>query len=300
LEMAYNGHDIKLRALLERGDMSAVDRELGELKRLAGAIGKPLHHWHVRSCSAMRALHRGDVAEADRWMREALELGGHADLAMAERSLEAQAALRHWLVGGPRELIPILRQGVQSCPWLAVRRARLAFGLAELGRKTEAIAEFERLAQDEFASVSRDGNWLMTMAFLSFACAALGDTVRAAWLTAALEPYGERFLVSGDATTTWGPVSTALAVLAMSLGAYEDAADRFERALEQCDAIGADAQQVYTRREYARLLLTRGRSGDRVRATRLLQDAAETCARRGFQGLAVQVTVLQATLGQPA
>jgi hypothetical protein len=193
-------------------------------------------------------------------------------------------------VGSPGELIPILREGVQSCPWLSVRRARLAFGLAELGRKTEAIAEFERLAHDDFAGLPFDGNWLLTMGFLSFACAALGDTARAAALTAALEPYGERFLVSGDATTTWGPVSTALAVLAAALGSYDTAADRFEQACEQCDATGAEAQKVFVQREFARMLSIRRRAGDDARAARLLHDAAATCSRLGLHGLATQVT----------
>jgi tetratricopeptide (TPR) repeat protein len=294
LEMVYNGHDMKLRALLELGDMAGVDREIAQLEHTASAIGKPLFGWHVRSCRAMRALHAGDAREADRWMRDALEVGSHADRTLAQRSAQAQAALRHWLVGRPRELIPILRSGVESCPWLAVRRARLAFGLADLGRKTEAVAEFERLAQDDFGALPHDGNWLLTIGFLAFACAALGDAARARSLTAALEPYGDRFLVSGDATTTWGPVSTAQAVLAVTLGDYDDAADRFERALEQCEATGGDAHGVFARREYARMLGVRGRPGDHARAQTLLHDAASTSARRGFDGLAEQVATLQA------
>lgn len=291
-QMVYEGHDMKLRALLELGDMAAVDKELAEMERIAGALGKPLYDWHVRSCRAMRALHAGAADEAQRWMREALELGSRADLELAQRCVQEQAALRHWVAGPPGELIPILRYGVQSCPWLPVRRAGLAFGLADLGRKTEAIAEFERLAQEDFATLPHDGNWLLTMGLLSFACAALGDTARASVLTAALEPYGERFLVGGDATTTWGPVSTALAVLAMTLGSYDAAADRFERAIEQCVTGAAEAQKVVAQYEFARMLAARGRSRDSARAASLLADASSTCARRGFHGLATRVASL--------
>jgi tetratricopeptide (TPR) repeat protein len=296
LEMVYNGHEMKLRALLELGDMAAVDREIAQLERTASAISKPLFGWHVRSCRAMRALHAGDAREADRWMRDALELGSHADRTLAQRSAQGQAALWHWLVGRPRELIPILRSGVESCPWLAVRRAGLAFGLAELGRKTEAVAEFERLAQDDFRALPHDGNWLLTIGFLAFACAALGDAERARLLTTTLEPYGDRFLVSGDATTTWGPVTTAQAVLAVTLGSYDEAADRFERALEQCEATGGDAHGVLARREYARMLTVRGRPGDHTSAQTLLRDAASTSARRGFHGLAEQLATLEAAI----
>jgi hypothetical protein len=91
--MVYNGHDMKLRALLELGDMGAVDREIAQLERTASAISKPLFGWHVRSCRAMRALHAGDAREADRWMRDALELGSKADRTLAQRSAQGQAAL---------------------------------------------------------------------------------------------------------------------------------------------------------------------------------------------------------------
>jgi class 3 adenylate cyclase/tetratricopeptide (TPR) repeat protein len=295
-EMVYRGHDMKLRALLELGDMTAVDREIVQLQQAADVIGKPLFDWQVRSYRAMRALHDGDAAQATRFIREALDAGASVDGDLAQRSVQGQNALRHWLVGDPRELIPILRGGVQSCPWLAVRRARLAFGLAELGRRTEATAEFERLAQDDFAAVPHDGNWLLTMAFLAFTCAALGDVERARALTALLEPYGERFLVSGDATATWGPVSTPLAVLAVAAGALDQAADRFERALEQCQATGADGQTVFAEREYARMLLARGRAGDHRRAAQLLRDATSISTRRGFLGLATRVATVEAAL----
>jgi class 3 adenylate cyclase/tetratricopeptide (TPR) repeat protein len=291
-EMAHRGHLMKLHVLLELGDMAAADRELAELGVSAQSIGMPFYEWQVLSCRAMRALHVGDGEEAKRWMDESLAVGARADPDLAERSLQAQAALHHWLVGHPRELIPILRAGVQSCPWLPVRRARLAFGFAELGRKTEASAEFERLALDDFAVLPRDGNWLMTMGFLSFACAALGDTERARLLTVALEPYAERFIVSGDTTTTWGPVSTALAVLAVTIARYDDAADHFERALEQCAATGAEAQKVLAQREYARMLLVRGRTTDRERASALVREAALACARRGLDGLAEKLITI--------
>lgn len=297
LEMAYRAHALKLRALLELGDMARVDQELRELDRLANATHKPLQRWHAQSCRTMRALLGGDIEEGGRSIEAALRLGASADPLLAARAAEPQAALRQWIVGPSRELIPILRGAVQSCPWLAVRRARLAFGLAELGRKTEAIAEFEPLAQDDFVGIPRDGNWLMTMAFLSLACAALGDVERAGVLAEALEPYDDRFLVSGDATTAWGPVSTALAALAMTVDHYDEAADWFDRALEQCAVIGAEPQRVYVQREYARLLLRRGRSGDRARAVELLDHAAAGCARRGFGGLAEQVASVGASAG---
>jgi class 3 adenylate cyclase/tetratricopeptide (TPR) repeat protein len=293
LEMLYRGHAMKLHALLEIGDMDGTDRQIETLDQTAVAIGQPLFEWRSGLYRAMRSLHAGDTEDGDRLMLEAFEVGRRVDAEMAGRGLAAQAALARWVSGKPRELIPVLRDGVEGCPWLPVRRARLAFGLAELGRKTEASAEFERLVQDDFASLLRDGNWLLTMGFLSFTCGLLGDQARAVLLADAIAPYADRFFVSGDTTSTWGPVATALAVLEATMRHYDHAGDWFERALESNRATGAAAQTVFTQREYARMLLARGRPGDGARGRSLLDDAAAASRLHRFEGLADHVLALR-------
>ena len=216
------------------------------------------------------------------------------DAELARRSFGAQLVLHHWLVGRTDELVPLLRDGAESCPWLPIRRARLAFGLAELGRKTEASTELERLAHDDFGSVPRDGNWLMTMAFVSFTAASLGDEPRAALLYHALRPYADRFLVSGDCSTTWGPVATALGVLASARGSLDLAVEHLEDAVERAAATRATAQTVVAQREYARTLLARARPGDADRATSVLDAAASTAHLHGFDGLAQSLDAVRA------
>ncbi len=41
------------------------------------------------------------------------------------------------------------------------------------------VCEFERLAANDFAAVTRDGRWYFCMVYLSEVCAALGDAARA-------------------------------------------------------------------------------------------------------------------------
>ena len=300
VEMVHRAHALRLRALLELGDLEAIDRELDALDESTAASGQPPHEWEACVYQAMRALHVGATAAGGERMHEAAAAGRLVDPDAAGRTLAAQASLHAWLAGERSELVPALRQAVADCPWLPVRRAQLAFGLAEAGRMTEAITEFEALALDDFATLPRDAHWLLTHGFLAFTCALIHDRPRAALIADALAPYEDRFLAAGDATFTWGPVATALALLAAALGREDEAVDHFERALERNAASGAAGQQVFVQREFARLLLARGRRGDRGRAAALLQDAEAACSRHGFGGLAEQVRALRDELAGSA
>ena len=211
--MVFAGRRLRLRALLEAGDDAATDAELVALDATAAELGGSRHHWQATLYRATAQLRDGDADAAEPLMREAFELGRAGEPDMARRCFDDQATRHRWLVGAKRDLIPGMREAVESCPWLPVRRAALTFGLAELGRRTEAAVQFEELAREEFASVPRDANWLLTMVFLALACAHLDDGGRARILYDALEPYRDRFTVTGDCTATWGPVAAALDAL---------------------------------------------------------------------------------------
>lgn len=216
-DMAFRGHRLNLRALLEVGDDAAADRELAALDAAAAQLDGAWHRWQAALCRATCALRDRRTDDAQRLMVEAFEHGRAVDADLARRCFDDQAARHRWLTRATREIVPGLREALESCPWLAVRRAMLAYALASLGRRTEAMVHFEHLASDGFASVPRDANWLMTMVLLSRTCARLEDRPRARILNAALGPYDERHAVTGDCTVTGGPVGVAVAGLAAVL-----------------------------------------------------------------------------------
>jgi len=208
----------------------------------------------------MRALSNGLLDKANDLIERTARAGRRMRLDTAEAVSTVQASVHRWLAGSDREIVPLARRSVEVCPWLSVHRAALAFALVELGRKTEASAELERLAQDGFAAVPNDGNWLLSTTLLAHTAAGLGDRRRAMTLHQMLVPYADRFSVSGDATVAFGPVATALGVTASTAGRHDEALVFFERTLTGHDS--SDPASIMTKREYARTLLARQAPGD--------------------------------------
>lgn len=288
--VAQRVRHLELRARLELGDISGADVWLDELDDTGG----PWAWWQSMLLRAMRAAHEGRVDDAEALAEEALRLGRRVDADVARRCYEDQLAQYTWLSGRRGELVPALRDCVVSCPGLPLRRAALACGFAELDRTTEATAEFERLTASGLDALPRDGNWLLTMALLSFACAVVGDERRAALLYDALCPYGDRFAVAGDCTTAWGPIATALGVLASATGRFELAGEHFDDACRRATAAGATAQAILAQREHARMLLGSEDASDRDRGTFVLDDALSSARRHGLAGLGEALLQLRA------
>jgi hypothetical protein len=72
------GRRFRVIALCEFGSMVDVDEEIAAFDRLATLHGDPLYRWYVPLWRGMRALSRGELAEAERCALEAFELGSHA------------------------------------------------------------------------------------------------------------------------------------------------------------------------------------------------------------------------------
>jgi hypothetical protein len=163
-----------------------------------------------------------------------------------------------------------VRNFIDLYPMLVAWRAALALLLLELGRRDEARAEFEQLADGE---LPRDANWLIGVTLLAEVCGALGDGERAEALYAQLEPYAGRNVVVGRAATCNGAASRLLGILAAAMGSWELAEGHFISALAMHERMGARPWVARTQLAYAEMLLTRRRRGDKARARELLADA---------------------------
>jgi hypothetical protein len=151
-------------------------------------------------------------------------------------------------------------------------QAELALILWETGRPDEARAEFEQLAQADFADVTSDGEWMPVMAMLAQLSTLLGDRERAAVLYELLEPYAANNIVRGIGAICIGPTTRLLGRLAATLGHKADARRQFEAALEATAALRAPLLRAHTQLDYAEALGGGGR-------TAWLVDEAATTAR---------------------
>ncbi|HEV3364681.1 MAG TPA: hypothetical protein VG795_11205, partial [Acidimicrobiia bacterium] len=77
------GRRLRVIALAEFGSMADVDEEIGAFERVAALHGDPLYRWYVPLWRGMRALSRGELADAERYAGEALDVGSQAGSANA-------------------------------------------------------------------------------------------------------------------------------------------------------------------------------------------------------------------------
>jgi DNA-binding CsgD family transcriptional regulator/tetratricopeptide (TPR) repeat protein len=265
------------------GDLESARAEIGVLGEMAEGTAQPFMCHVAEHYGSAIALCDGRLAEA-----EVMAERSH-DWArlLTGRDASGVYGIQMFSVrreqGRLAELAPAVRvlagDAGRDGPW----RPGLVAVLAELGMEREARRELSKLASDGIEGF-RASLWLATLAYLADACALLGDREMAAIVYPELEPLAGSNVMIGHLVACYGAADRYLGMLAATLGEAELAEAHFEHALERNRAMGASTWVARTGYEYARLLLTRGRSG-RDRAADLLGEAASLAERIGMEGL---------------
>ena len=286
-ERTFLGHNVRVTCLLELCDAEPVDREIQAMLALAEEVRQPFYRWRTTCLRATRTILDARFDEGERLADEAFEIGRASDPEMATvvRGDAHTFALRFGQ-GRLAELEPAILDFSRRYPWIQPWRLPLLY--AELGRDAEARAEVERQAVRDFADFPRDALWITRVAALAYACARGGDASRARQLYELLLPFADRN-VSTIADQSYGPVATALGVLAAVMERWGDAEEHFRVALDHCRKLSAPTFTAAVLSEHARMLLGRAGDGDRERALSLLGDAEVLCSRHGINGVLERV-----------
>jgi tetratricopeptide (TPR) repeat protein len=221
-----------------------------------------------------------------------LALGERAQSWNAIVSYRLQIFMLRWEQGRLAELddaVPAWAEEYRAS--YPVWRSVLAAFHAELGHEAEARATFEELAASDFSELPFNDEWLLGMAFLTHACACLGDSRRAAVLYEPLLPFAETNVVS-YIDVTLGSVERSLGVLAATMRRHDEAAHHFDAALEMNARLGGQPWVAHTRHDYAAMLADRGGPGDRAQALELATSALESYRELGMQAWADKVSSL--------
>ena len=152
---------------------------------------------------------------------------------------------------------------------------------AALGRAEEARSEFELAARDSFSGVPRDHTFLASLMMLADLSFYLDDSERARQLYEIARPFEHMVAAPYISTLCLGAVSRALGVLTHVLRQYAKSEQYFEQALGIERKLESPPLVLQTLARYGRMLLARGQSGDRERASHILGEAAEICERLG-------------------
>jgi DNA-binding SARP family transcriptional activator len=271
---------LRLFAALEDGEVGEAHRALDACEHLAGELGQPTLRWFATFWRGAMALLAGRLEEADRHITAAFELGQASGQPDAVPFFVAQQYWIRFEQGRLNEVEAALTELVHRLPWFVIPRTRLALLYCELDRPEEARVLYDELVGDGLARLPKDWSWLVTATACAAVCAYLGDTARASVLYHALAPYEGRFPT--PAAVAYRSVSHHLGLLATTLGRFDEAERHFSTAAAMHERIGAPAWLARTRLEWARLLGTRGRTGDAERAVELLGQARATARELGL------------------
>jgi DNA-binding CsgD family transcriptional regulator len=291
LELPLAGHEWRLSAVFELGDMPAVITEIEASAQLAEALRQPQGLSDVAAWRATLALMDGQLEEAERLTYEALTIGQRAQSQNAVVHFTVQMVVlrrEQWRLDDLRGLESVVRSYAEQYPLVPSWRPLLALLACDLGNHAGAWRIFDEIAVNDFTDIPRNSwLWLHTMTMLSETSVALGDTPRAARLYEILLPYADRNVTANTAITCFGSVSYFLGRLATLLSRWEDAARHFEQALTMNERMGLKPWVAHTLRAYAHLLVSRPNRAARElgRAREMLEQAvaiyAETTVERG-------------------
>jgi hypothetical protein len=243
--------------LLELGDMDAADIEMDAFARIAERRRRVSDKLYVHIYRSMRLLFAGefDAAEAEGYA--AVVLGNRVqDPNTGNATLLQSCTLRRERGRLERLEGPVraYAERFHSIPgWVCV----LAHLLAETDRHDEAREILDGFAADDFRGLPLDGIWLGAMGYLAETAAAIGDPTHAQTLHDLLEPYADRNVAVGWATTCTGSAARHLGLLADLLGQRKQAIAYFEAALAMNERMRARPWVAHTQVELARVLAQR-------------------------------------------
>jgi tetratricopeptide (TPR) repeat protein len=296
----YQGHLVRLMPLLELGDMTRVEAELAVMGDLAEQLRQPSARWLIPTAHTLTALVRGDWGMAAELLAHAR---GSMPAAISPLDAESNAAGQEFRLlleaGRAEEALQIVRRAAGSLKNYPLFRCALADLLQQAGLDADARAVYEQLAENGFATLPRDNEWLFALSLLSPVCAGFADEERALILYELQLPYADRHAV-GFAEGSAGSVSRALGILATVLGRLDDADRHFRHAVEMNERMGARPWVAHTQLDHARMLVERDAPGDRETAIELLRSASTACEELGMVALEPKVTDLLGSMGVPA
>ncbi len=270
LELTLQGHAWLVVDLLERGDRRGVEAQIDAFASGAEQLRQPLFQWNALVWQAMLALMDGHLGKAEQLATAAVSSGARAEGITAPQYYAVQMLEIRREQARMSELEAPARELVATNPHRAAWRAGLATLLLHTGRADEARAEFDLLARDGFASVPRDGDWMVVASLSADLAVGLNDVLAAARLYELLAPFADANVVVGLGAVCLGATQRYLGRLALTLGRSSDAVEHLRRAVRANRDLGAMIELAHTQVDLA------GALGSAPEARELLARAEVT------------------------
>jgi class 3 adenylate cyclase/tetratricopeptide (TPR) repeat protein len=285
--------ELRISALLELGDVLAVERDVEECKRLTQKSGE--RTGALERHRATLCLLRGNFVDAEKETQQLLAIGQWRQDPELLVTCAGQIAQLRGELGRLAELEPMMVESVSRFPGMIAARCGLLLFYTRSGRGLRAQQELDELAAGDFVTIPKNYNWLGSMAVIAEACATLEDTPRAATLYKFILPYGNRNVTLGWGDIAYGSAEYYLGLLATVMNNFDRAEAHFETALRFNTRMGAKPFVARTQASFAEMLLRRNLAEDGAKALTLAKASIEITDALGMETLREKARALKET-----
>jgi tetratricopeptide (TPR) repeat protein len=287
--LALAGHRWRMIDVLELGDIDSADIEMEAFARIAERRRRVADILYVHIYRSMRLLFAGEFDRAEAEGHAAVVLGNRVQDPNTGNATLLQSCTLRRERGRLERLEGPVRAYAERFHSIPGWRCVLAHLLAEMGRSDEAREILDSFAADDFRGLPLDGIWLGAVAYLAETAAAIGDPTHAETLHDVLEPYADRNVAVGWASTCTGSAARHLGLLADLLGRRKEAIAYFESALAMNERMRARPWVAHTQIELARVLGQRHK-----RAAELLEAGIALAQELGMPRLVERAEAVRA------
>ncbi|MFI6333242.1 hypothetical protein ACIBBG_33945 [Micromonospora chersina] len=262
-----------------------VERCLEELRGMLGRVDHLAIRFSVQAIDVMRAIRSGDLTEAEALAASCVQRGRLAGDADVIGWHGAHLIAINWFRGRIDELLPMLRELVNSpmlSPVDSSIAAALAVSAATAGDHRLAEGALARLRGQSLASLPKAGSWLVTMYGIVEAAYLLDDVGLSAEAYVLLEPHANLPMMASLGVVCFGSVHHALGVASMTMGATDQSIIHFQAALQANQALGNWPAAVLSRARLAQALIHRSGSGDLLAAKKEQETSDREAAQFGM------------------
>lgn len=216
---------------VERGDVADMDAAINTLEALGRQVRDPVVRWYATTFRSTRAMIAGQIDLAEQLAREALQHGKLVgeDLAFHQYCIQVIGLYR--MQGRMAEAEGLARDVSLRYPALAGWRAVVACIDADVGRETLARETLAQLTDRDLSTLRRDPYLLSALCPIANLCSRVGNAAIARPLYEALLPYEHLHGNVSFGGATYGPISLALAQLAMCMSELHAAGLHCEHAI---------------------------------------------------------------------
>ena len=276
---------------LEAGDRSQIESSLQTLRALAASVPQPTIGWGLLVDEASWSLVQGDIEASEQWAIQAFEAGAAAGEPDAAMVFGVQLFIVRHFQGRFGELVDQVVRSASEEDGVAGYRAGVALALLESGREDEAR---ELALTEDLQSIPLEQAWSSAMILWAMVFSRLAIVDRAGELYELLAPFSGQ--LAATPPSAYGTIAWALGTLAATQERYEQAEDHFAAAAQIEGSLGAPLLLARTHASWAGALIARGRPEDLNRAQTMLEEAHDTVAPLGAEGITREITEHRAAL----